>query len=271
MRSLSSGVTRLTTTPSRSSECAERLVVGGQVAALDDGGLAAGEPDLPGDRRRRGPVVARDHGDLDPGLAAGRQRVGHARPEVGPRGQRAEQVRSCSTTSASTRPGTPGGRTATASTRSPRPRVAAQRLLRRRARWCSSGSTRPVRPSTRARRRRGRTSVAAGGRTGSGGAVEAARASGVDAEPPGEGVDRGLHGVAGGHPARWRARRCRPSEHAAPPRPARSTRAERHRSADDLGRRVVAGALHGRRPPQASTPRRQPSRSGSGCRSCPCR
>ena len=67
MRSLSSGATRATTTPSWANSAAEVFVVLGQLVAFEGGGAGEGETDLPGDGGGGRGMVTREHHQPDAG------------------------------------------------------------------------------------------------------------------------------------------------------------------------------------------------------------
>ena len=67
MRSLSSGATRATTTPSWANSAASVFVVLGQLVAFEGGGAGEGETDLPGDGGGGRGMVTREHHQPDAG------------------------------------------------------------------------------------------------------------------------------------------------------------------------------------------------------------
>ena len=70
MRSFSSGETRATTTPSRSIDARQDLVVGWERRAEENWIVAGAQPNLGGDGGGGRRMVTRDHGHLDPGSPA---------------------------------------------------------------------------------------------------------------------------------------------------------------------------------------------------------
>ena len=120
MRSLSSGVTRATTTPSWSTSAPSTVLVGRKVAAARSRIVRAEQPDLDGDRARGERVVPRDHRDAYARPPTRGERLRGMRPRRVLEADEPEQVSSVSASSAEE--GMPATRTSRdASTRRPRP------------------------------------------------------------------------------------------------------------------------------------------------------
>ena len=276
MRSLSSGQTRATTTPSRSTSAPSSCLVGrAGRRRRATGCVRRPQPDLAGDRRGRRRVVAGDHRDADPGAAAGGDRVARRSGRGGSsKADEAEQLEvPLDVVGRRRRPSAATG--ARDGERAPAaPRRTGRRAAVGRRRCVDAAREHGVRapltestPSVRAP-----TCGGGAGRTGS------RRVGGAPSGGAARSAGRATSSAAsiGSPTARQRARRRVGSRaRRAAPRGAASWRSRRAASpvdGVDGRRRVVARCRRSPPPrPPASRPRRPSSRCASASRSCRCR